>query len=89
MRVMTPRTIQQLNAASALTAFVDEEQWMPVVTGQTIWGRDEPLCKGRHSGTVPPPLQPGALERGPALAVIAVARLLGAMPVGLHRGRLP
>jgi hypothetical protein len=89
MRGITHRTIQQLNAASALTACVDEEPLMHGVTGQTIWGRDAHLCKGRPSGPVPPPLQPWALELGPALAVIAVDRLLGQMPVGLHRDILP
>jgi len=89
MRVITHRTIQKLNAASALTECVDEEQLMHVVTGQTIWGRDAHLFKGRQSGPVPQPLQPWALERGPALAVIAIDRLLGQMPVGLYRDILP
>ena len=89
MRVMTPRTIQKRHAASALTACVDEEPLMHGVTGETIWGRDAPLCTGRQSGPVPPPLQPWALERGPALAVIAGERLLGPMPVGRHRAIRP
>jgi hypothetical protein len=89
MRGMPQRTIQKRHAASALPACVDEEPWMPVGTGQTIWGRDAPLCTGRHRGPVPPPFQPWALERGPARAVIAGDRLLGQMPVGLPRDILP
>lgn len=85
MRVITHRTIQKLNAASALTEFVDEEQLMHIVTGQTIRGRHEHLFKGRQRGTVPQPIQPWALEFGPAIAVIAVDMFLGQMPVGLHR----
>ena len=85
MRVITHRTIQKLHAAAALTAFVDEEQLMHIVPGQTIWGRDEDLFKGRQSGPVAQPIQPWALELGPAIAVIAVDMLLGQMPVGLQR----
>ncbi len=85
MRVSTHRTIQKLNAASALSEFVDEEQLMHIVTGQTIWGRDEHLFKGRQSGTIPQPIQPWAREFGPAIAVITVDMFLGQMPVGLHR----
>jgi len=89
MGVITPRTIQKLDVASARTEFVDEEQWMHVVPGQTIWGRDAHLGQGRQSGPVPQPIQPGALELGPALAIVAVEMCLGPMPVGLHRARLP
>jgi hypothetical protein len=80
MRVITHRTIQKLHAASALTQFVDEEQWMHIVPGQTVWGRDEYLCKGRQRGPVPQPLEPWALELGPAIAVIAIDVFLGQLP---------
>lgn len=89
MRVMTQRTIPQRDVASALTAFVNQEQLRHVVTGQTIWGREAHRCTGCQSGPVPPPIQPWALERGPTLAVIAGEMRLGQRPVGRPRDRLP
>jgi hypothetical protein len=83
--VLTHGPVQKLDLTAPLGEFVHEEHLMHIVAGQAIRsGHQDPLTDGQ-GGTIPQPVQAGAVQLGPTIAVIAGDVFLGQMPIRLSR----
>jgi hypothetical protein len=89
MGIIAHGTVENLALAPPLAEFIDQEQLRHEVSRQTIRGRDEHPLEGRKGGSVPEPVQPGPVECGSAVAIIAVDMRLRQVPVGLGSHLVP
>jgi len=82
---LTHGALDTCDPTATLSECIHEEHLMHRVARSTIWGRAQDPCQGGHGGPVPAALETGAIELGPALALIALDVLVGARPSGVRR----
>ena len=85
MRVITHRAIQEFNLTAPALQFVDQQTLVDVLASQTIRGRDQNQLKRAQRRMIAQMIQARAIQRGPAITVIAVDVLLSQMPLRLSR----
>jgi hypothetical protein len=85
MRLVIQRASDTRAPTAALGACIDQQPRLDRVTGPAIGSGEHHACHGRQRGAIAQAIKPRALQGGTAIAVIAVARLRGAMPVGVRR----
>ena len=84
-RIITHGPLDKLDATATLGAFVDQEPLMPIVTRSTIGRSHQHACKGGQRRPVPESVKAGTLERGAAVAVIAIEGPVCNRPIRLER----
>jgi hypothetical protein len=87
MRGLTHGPLDKGDRTAALRECIDHEPLMDVMAREAIGGRAQAPLKGRHGSVVAEPVVARTVELAPALAIIAIARLVGAMPLGLGGDR--
>ena len=82
MRMVIHRAVDKLDPTAARGECIDHKHLMDLVAGQAIGRWHHHAVNGRQRGAIAEAIKPWALQGGPAIAVIAVDRFLGDMPVG-------
>jgi len=85
MGIITHGPLDTLDTTATLGAFVDQEHLMHIVPCSAIGRSHQHACKGGHRCPVSESVKTGTLERGAAVAVIAINALVGNMPSRLER----
>ena len=88
MGIITHGTRDTFDPTTTLSEFIDQEHLVHIVTRSTIRGGDQDTCKSGHGRPIPEAIETGAIELGPALAVIAIDMLVGDVPIGVRRHRV-
>ncbi len=72
MGIISHRTIQKLNLAAVLRQFIHQQHLVHILASESIGCGDQDQFKGGHRCLVAQPVEAGPIQRGTAVAVIAV-----------------
>ena len=85
VRVVTHGAVEKLYLATHLAQFLDEDHLMNIVAGKSIWRREQQAIQLAIAGFVAQPVQPGASQRGPTVAIVTEDAILSQYPtLALH-----
>jgi len=85
VRVITHRSIQELNLTAPALHFIDQQHLMHVLARQTIRGGDQYQLKGTQCRMIAQMIQTRTIQRGAAIAVIPIHVCFSQVPICLHR----
>ena len=85
MRIITHGALDKLDTAATLGEFIDQEHLMHIVPCEAIGRSHQHAFKGGHRCPVSESVKTGTLERGAAVAVLAIDVLVCNMPIRLER----
>jgi hypothetical protein len=89
MGIITHGPLQKVHVAPMLREFFQEQHLMHIIAGEAVWRRDEYPFECGEGRVIAEPIQPGAVQLGPAIAVIAGNMCVRHMPVRVCRPILP
>jgi hypothetical protein len=85
MRIITHGPLDTLDTTATLGEFVDQEHLIHLVPGSAIGRSHQDAFQGGHCCPVSAAVKTGTLERGAAVAVIAIDGLVRNLPIRLER----
>ena len=84
MGIVTHGSIRKFYGASVTLPFFQNNHLMHVVTRQSIWGCHQHTLKFGHRGCIAQPIQTGAIQPGPTVALVS-KNMLGRQLPALRR----